>query len=165
MLTLEFPNISHRQEWEKITKNWIWEKAPWKLFFWDNYNDFLEEIVKDTTNNSKWVNSHLYFLIENQFIIWSVQIRHHINHPLLSSIGGHIWYWIVYKYRWKWYGTKLLHMTLKLLENLPVTDKKVLITCDLDNIGSEKIIQKNWWVFDGIWEFEWKKSKRYFINR
>jgi hypothetical protein len=29
------------------------------------------------------VNSHLYFLIENQDILWAIHIRHHINHPNL----------------------------------------------------------------------------------
>lgn len=152
MLKLEFPNQNHKKSYEILIQEW--EKSeniptsPWKLFAWENFEEFLEIIQEDTINNSNWVNSHLFFLIENQEILWAIHIRHHINHPNLIEKWGHIWYGIAPKFRQKWYATKMLELWL--IEAKKLWIQKALLTCDIDNIWSNKVILKNGWVFERV---------------
>ncbi len=84
--------------------------------------------------------------------------------PHLEREGGHIGYDVPPSERMKGYGTILLkHVLLKAKE---MGIKKVLITCDADNIGSAKIIENN----GGIYENEsistesGKPVSRYWIS-
>jgi hypothetical protein len=43
--------------------------SPGKLFAGDNFEHFLEIVEKDTTANPDGVNSHLFFLVENERIL------------------------------------------------------------------------------------------------
>lgn len=163
MLKLEFPGKNHKLVYEKLLKEW-WEfektpTSPWKLFVWNNFEEFLNIIIKDLTNNENWVNSHLFFLVDDEIkddIIWAIQIRHHINHPNLVEKWWHIWYWIAPKFRWKWYASIMLKLWL--IEAKKLWIKDVLLTCDIKNIPSNKVIQKNWWIFE-------RKTKDWEANR
>ena len=149
-LKLEFPNKRHKKMWEKLLEEWSDKEkiptSPWRLFVWENYGIFLNTIENDIKNNQNWVNSHLFFLVNTNEILWSIQIRHHINHPNLIENWWHIWYWIAPKHRKKWYATKMLELWL--LEAKKLWLKKVLITCYPDNIWSNKAIVNNWGVFE-----------------
>ncbi|NUJ97377.1 GNAT family N-acetyltransferase [Candidatus Gracilibacteria bacterium] len=150
MLRLEFPNISHKDSYERLIKEWgKFEKtpsSPSKLFVGKDFEDFLERVISDITHNEKGVNSHLFFLIDDSEILGGIQIRHHINHPNLIELGGHIGYGIAPKYRKKGYATVMLQLGLEEAKKLGL--KKVLLTCDIGNIGSNKVIQKNGGVFE-----------------
>jgi predicted acetyltransferase len=61
--------------------------------------------------------------------------------PNLEDIGGHIGYRIRPSARRKGYGTRLLAMTLDEARNHGLRD--MLLTCDSDNIGSRRIIERN----------------------
>lgn len=160
-LKLEFPNINHKENYEKLIKDWweienLEEISPWRLFSWNNFEDFLENIINDIDNSELWVNAHLFLLVENNKILWAIQIRHHINHQNLIEKWWHIWYWIAPQYRRKWYATKMLELWL--IEAKKLWLSKVLITCDIDNIGSKKVILKNWWVFERLTS-DWKMNR------
>lgn len=164
MPILQFPNITHKKAYEKLIKEW-WEAekiptSPWRLFAWKDFEDFLSIVKNDISNNENWVNSHLYFLVEWDEILWSIQIRHTINHPNLIEKWWHIWYWVAPKHRRKWYATIMLNLALK--EAKKILLEKVLVTCDVDNIGSNKTILKNWGVFERIAN-DWE-TNRYWID-
>lgn len=150
--------------YEKIIKEWgDSEKiptSPRRFFDWENFEEFYEIIKNDVLNNKNWVNSHLYFLVDGENILWSLQIRHTIDHPNLIEDWWHIWYWIAPKYRKKWYATKMLELWL--IEAKKLLLKKVLITCDTDNIWSIKVIERNWWVFERLTKD--KDKNRYWIE-
>jgi predicted acetyltransferase len=61
--------------------------------------------------------------------------------PDLEDIGGHIGYRIRPGERRKGYGTRLLAMTLDEARKHGLRD--ALLTCDSDNIGSRRIIERN----------------------
>jgi predicted acetyltransferase len=61
--------------------------------------------------------------------------------PDLEDIGGHIGYRIRPSERRKGYGARLLAMTLDEARKHGLRD--VLLTCDSDNIGSRRIIERN----------------------
>ena len=163
-LKLEFPIKKHKQFYYNHIKEW-WNYensiiAPSRLFYWDNFEDFLKAVTDDVINSNQWANAHLFFLIEECEIIWAIQIRHHINHPNLIEEWWHIWYWIAPKFRKKWYATKMLELWL--IETKKLWLEKILITCNIDNIWSSKVILNNWWIFERLTK-NWLK-KRYWID-
>ena len=167
MLKLEFPNKKHKTAYEDMMKEWKQKEhtptSPWMLFKGNNYKEFLEIVTQDTVNSIRWVNSHLFFLTNNDNeILWSIQIRHHINHPRLKVRWWHIGYWIKPSARWKWYATEMLRLWL--LEAKDLSISKVLITCYSDNLASRRVIEKNGWKFEKEIEFEWEKINRYWIK-
>lgn len=159
MLKLQFLNRSHKKSYEDMLKNWVGQKAPDILFTAKDFEDFLVNVNADILWIEWKVPAHLFFLVDDEIkneIIWAVQIRHHINHPNLIEAWWHIWYGISTKFRWKWYASKMLDMAK--LEAKKLGIEKVSITCDISNIASNKVIQKNWWVFEKKVK-EWTKNK------
>lgn len=106
-----------------------------------------EEFVTDLTNSSKginipegWVPCSSYWLVDDSGeVVGVIRIRHRVDSDYLQMIG-HIGYEIKSSRRKKGYGSKLLE--LGLTEARKIGLEKVLITCDEDNIGSIRIIEK-----------------------
>ncbi len=159
-MKLEFPNETHKPAYEKLIEQW--EKvekiptSPYPLFLWNNFEEFLNIIKKNISNSDSPVNSHLFFLCDWGKILWAIEIRHHIDLPDFNEKYWHIWYWIAPEFRKKWYGTKILELWL--IEAKKLWILKVMIGCYIDNIWSNKVIEKNWWVFE-------RKTKDWEANR
>ncbi len=163
-LRLEFPNESHKEMYEKMVLEW-WEMEkipidPERLFTWNNYQEFLDTIIQDITNSDLWVNAHLFFLVNDTEILWALQIRHHINTPNLLENWWHIGYGIAPKHRRKWYATQMLKLWL--LEAKKLWLDKVMISCNIDNVWSRKVIENNSWVFERF-NKDWD-LRRYWID-
>lgn len=90
---------------------------------------------------SGYVPSYEYFLVDDDNFIGKISIRIELT-PRLLNYGGNIGYAISPKYWKKGYGTKLLKLGLEKAREIGLQGK-MLITCDDDNIGSSKIIEKN----------------------
>jgi len=73
-------------------------------------------------------------------IIGESRLRHKLT-SALELEGGHIGYAIRPSFRRQGYGTRILALTLEKAFQFGL--KRVLITCDTDNIGSAHIIEKN----------------------
>ena len=164
-MKLELPELKHKNIYEQLRKEWaIFEDishiSPWALFYWDNFDEFLRETVLYRTNSPTWVNSTLFLLVEDNDIIWAIDIRHNINNPVLMEKWGHIWYWVVPKFRKKWYATKMLELWL--IEAKKMGIEKVLLTCTTENIPSNKVIKSNWGISDRLTN-DWKMN-RYWIS-
>ncbi len=163
-MKLEFPNKSHKEAYWKLIKRW-WEVEkiptdPSALFRWKDFDEFLKLMKEDVYNSAWWVNAHLFFLCDWDKILWAIQIRHHIDHPNLIEKWWHIWYWIAPEFRKKWYGTEILKLWL--IEAKKLWIDKALITCDIDNIWSNKITKKSLWVFER--KTKCWKGNRYWIE-
>ena len=82
-------------------------------------------------------------------IVGRVDIRHKLNEFLLK-FGGHIGYLINPNDRYRGLGTLILNLALEksksLIEDLADYDNQVLVTCNVNNLASQKIIEKN----DGV---------------
>jgi predicted acetyltransferase len=87
-----------------------------------------------------------WLVLDNQTIVGESRLRHTLS-PTLEIEGGHIGYAIRPSQRLKGYGTQILKFTV--LEAARLGLSKVLLTCDADNIGSQKIIRANGGIFDG----------------
>ena len=129
------------------------------LMRYDNYENWLEKIIWNRTQASPdWVTGSVYFAIESDKIIGTIAVRDYLNESLLK-IGGHIGYGIRPSERGKGYGTKMLALALEKCCEAGI--KKILITCDKDNIASAKTVINN----GGVLENEFAEDNGNIIQR
>ncbi|MBQ7867777.1 MAG: GNAT family N-acetyltransferase [Clostridia bacterium] len=106
------------------------------------------------------------WLVEESEFIGEVSIRHGLNDALLRY-GGHIGYW-VRSTRWNsGVGTQMLAMALDYVR-AHFDFERVLITCDDDNIGSARVIEKNGGILENKienhFDDETVLTRRYWIS-
>ncbi len=95
-------------------------------------------------------------------VVGFLQVRHKFS-DYLKKYGGHIGYSVRPSERRKGYAKEMLRMALPFCREI-VLDK-VLITCNYDNIGSEKTILANGGVYEStVTEPNGKKLKRFWIE-
>ena len=125
---------------------------------------------KDNRDRTKlqtgWVPSYDYFLVDENKFLGIIHIRIELTSSLLRY-GGNIGYGINPTYWQQGYGTKILELGLEKAKELGIKDK-ILITCDDDNVGSYKIIEKNGGILENRVENkdcgEQFLTRRYWIN-
>lgn len=110
------------------------------------------------------VPSNVYIAVRltDNRIVGIIDLRHHIEHPILSTWGGHIGYYVRPSERGKGYGKEMLRQNLLKAQKRGM--KKVLITCNDDNIASEKTILANGGIFESAITVEDEVMKRYWIT-
>ena len=81
-------------------------------------------------------------------IVGRVSIRHSLN-EFLERVGGHIGYVVVPKFRRLGYATTILRLSVQIArEKLGIG--RILVTCDDDNIGSIRTIEKNGGILENV---------------
>lgn len=107
-------------------------------------------------------NTFLVGVVDGQ-IVGRLSIRHRLN-DFLERIGGHIGYGIIRNFRRQGYGTEMLKQALPVCSALGI--KKVLITCDIDNFGSRKVIERCGGIFENVTNEPQLKvqKRRYWID-
>jgi predicted acetyltransferase len=82
-----------------------------------------------------------YFLRRpDGILVGTSRLRHRLN-PGLEIEGGHIGYDIRPSERRRGYGTRILALTLEKARERGLA--RVLVTCDDDNVGSARVIERN----------------------
>lgn len=168
MLKLLLPEKSFLSDYKKAIKEYEENKVDTYYFSIPEKYDIFEKFNNyrlGVNLPSNRVPSITYWLIEKEEFIGEVVIRPRLNDTLLKY-GGNIGYGIRYS---KWnqgYGTRMLKLALVEAKKLGMD--RVLITCDEDNYGSEKVIINNGGVLENIIEnmIEGKViyTKRYWIT-
>ena len=82
---------------------------------------------------------------ENGEAIGMVRVRHYLNDKLRDQ-GGHIGYYIRRDKRNKGYGKQVLQQALEQLRK--IGEQRALLTVDMDNIASIKVIEANGGLFE-----------------
>ena len=167
-LTLVIPTLEHKQAAMEFRQEWI-DKEPGERIHgsggfnrYDNYEEWLDMIKKAVSNpTTDWVPATQYFGICNGKIVGMIQIRHYLNDYLLKS-GGHIGYGVRPSERKKGYATKMLALALDECKKLKIG--KVLITCDKNNLGSARTIQKNGGILENEIIDDGEILQRYWID-
>ena len=107
-------------------------------------------------------NTFLVGVVGGQ-IVGRLSIRHHLN-DFLERIGGHIGYGVIKRFRRQRYGTEMLRQALPICSSLGI--HKILITCDIDNLGSQKVIERCGGIFENVTNDSQLKvqKRRYWID-
>jgi predicted acetyltransferase len=101
----------------------------------------VENMAKGHDLPAGFVPMTSYWLtLRGKIIIGESRLRHFLNLELEIE-GGHIGYAIRPALRRRGYGTRILALTLEKAREMGLP--RVLVTCDSDNLGSARIIEKN----------------------
>ena len=140
-------------------------RSPWAIFKNDyhDFDNYLEHLELKTATEGK-VPDSVFFLLDpaRDRLLGAVNIRHYLNDALLQG-GGHIGDGIRPSERRKGYATELVRLALIECKKLGI--RRVLMTCDKDNVGSAKSILRNGGVLEN--EFvneEGNVEQRYWID-
>jgi len=80
-------------------------------------------------------------------IVGRVSIRHDLN-AFLRQEGGHIGYGVRPGFRRRGYATAIMRQSLAVASSIGL--ERVLVTCDDDNVGSAKVIEKCGGVLENV---------------
>jgi predicted acetyltransferase len=90
--------------------------------------------------------------------VGSISLRHHIDHPVLATVGGHIGYAVRPGARRRGFASDALRQVVPLAAARGIP--RLLVTCDLDNVASARTIEAN----GGELEGELRGKRRYWIT-
>lgn len=115
----------------------------------DDYEEWLKFVLDNESESTKHtdVTANVYLGIreEDNNLIGFLNIRHTLN-EYLFNYGGHIGYSVKKEERNKGYAKEMLKFALEECHKIGI--KKVLITCDSENIASAKTIMSCGGVFE-----------------
>ena len=107
--------------------------------------------------------STAYYAFLGDEIVGKVNLRHSLNDRLIN-VGGHIGYGVVTAHRGKGIATEMLRQTLIHCRAMQL--KRVLLTCDEDNLASARVIEANGGIFENFFDPKdgSSRKKRYWIE-
>jgi predicted acetyltransferase len=170
-MELVLPNVKYKESYLEALKEPEAEKSDTRLGKPEeneSFEDFVQRYydqMKGLNLKEGYVPATMFWLIDNGQFVGRVQIRHEVSTEHLLKYGGHIGYYIRQSKRKMGYGRKILELALQ--EAKKMDFEKVLLTCDDNNIGSQKIIEANGGVLENIIEGEKEdnpKKRRYWIK-
>lgn len=110
---------------------------------WEEFPDFINRSIMEISNpdtKKGYVPQTIFWLFEGDTPVGISKMRHYLTEKLRKR-GGHIGYGIIEEKRNKGFGRIILNKTLEEIKKIGVD--KVLITCDLNNDFSRKVIESN----------------------
>lgn len=140
------------------------DHSPWAIFRNDprDFDTYLQQLeVKEATGDLVPDSTFFCLDVDRDQLVGAVNIRHYLNARNCLT-GGHIGDGIRPSERRKGYATAMIGLALEECRKLGLN--KVLMTCDADNIGSEKSILRNGGVFESQVEEDGQPVKRFWIT-
>ena len=95
--------------------------------------------------------------VDGETFLGRITIRHRLT-PHLLEVGGHIGYDVRPSARRRGHATEMLRQTLAIAYQMRIDP--ALITCDVDNIGSRTVIERN----GGVLEDERAGKLRFWVR-
>jgi predicted acetyltransferase len=128
------------------------------------YLEVLDERERGLNLPPGHVPSSFLFAFDGERIVGRVSIRHRLN-DVLDRVGGHIGYTVVPEFRRRGCATAMLRLAVQFARDTCGLER-ALVTCDDDNIGSIKAIEKNGGVLEEIVDDPGmnKPKRRYWID-
>ena len=127
------------------------DRVPFVLDFpHDDFPAFLERLASASRGEdlpAGFVPHSTFWLVrDGETVVAVSNLRHTLNDRLRIE-GGHIGYGVRPSERRKGYATELLRRTLVRAAERGIS--RALVTCDRENIGSVRAIERNGGVLDG----------------
>lgn len=146
-MKIEKISLKHKEQIMEMCKEYNLNNEDYNgAFFIKNIIDY-EEKIKELDNasngildNPAFVPYTCYVFIIEDKIVGVGSVRHYLN-EYLEKFGGHIGYSIRPTERKKGYGSKALELLINQAKKMNI--EKILITCNINNIGSKKVIENN----------------------
>ena len=163
---LVVPDVKYKVEYLKAVIEDMDNKAITRLpkpKEGQSFENFVAEQAEIQPREKSRVPATTLWLIDEGVFIGRLSVRHELNDNL-RKVGGHVGYWIRPTKRRMGYGKKILKMGLEKIKSLGI--KNVLITCDIDNLPSRKIIESHGGKLQDTIEHskEHPKLHRFWIN-
>lgn len=167
-MELYSPSIEYRDAFLKMARDY--QRSGEDRYQIENIEDpdVFHQYVSVKWNESQGIDlkpgrvpSSTFWMMEEDTIYGVSRLRHVLTESLLLE-AGHIGYDIPPSHRRKGYGTQLLGLTLGKARVMGL--ERVLVTCDSDNIGSQRIIINNGGVLENEMEHDGKIVCRYWID-
>ena len=107
-------------------------------------------------------NMYLAVRISDNRIVGIIDLRHHIDHPILGTWGGHCGYSVRPSERGRGYAKEMLRLNIENARKMGI--KRLLVTCSDKNIASEKTIIANGGIYENSIPVGDCIMKRYWIS-
>ena len=137
------PDIKYQKSFEnyvlsyrKINDEHYFSKYKEALVDFQNYLAVLYNYSQGIELPRGIVAYSTFWLIDKEEVVGVVRIRHKV-----VKYGGHIGYDISPEHRKKGYGNFILKLALEKAKEIGL--KEVILTCNINNIASRKIIEQN----------------------
>lgn len=122
--------------YKKINDEHYFNKYKEALESFQDYLNYLYNCFQGSGLPQGEVPISTFWLIDNKEVVGVVRIRHQE-----VDYAGHIGYDISPDYRNRGYGLQILKLALK--KAIKIGIEEVILTCNIDNKASKKIIEKN----------------------
>lgn len=109
-----------------------------------------------------WVPNTIRWIIVDQKIVGSVQLRHHLN-AHLEKVSGHIGYNVIPNYRGRGIAKAAVHTMLPCADQHHINP--VIMTCGIHNYASQKVITACGGTYVNTITHEHRVLHRYHIQR
>lgn len=134
-------------------------------FDFKSYIELLAQQERGENLRPGYVPHTVLFGFSGGRIIGRAGFRHYLK-EFLEKVGGHIGYGVLPDSRLRGFATSMLRQTLPYAREMGLT--KVLVTCDDDNVGSYKVIEKCGGTLENVIEVasdgQVLKKRRYWID-
>ncbi|MDL4813500.1 GNAT family N-acetyltransferase [Actinomadura opuntiae] len=114
------------------------------------------EPLPETPRPDGFVPSTTFWLVDGPEFLGRIQLRHRLT-EWLRDVGGHIGYDVRKSARRRGHASRMLRETLQYAHGLGIDP--ALVTCDVDNLGSRKVIE----ACGGVLEDVRAGKRRYWI--
>jgi len=148
----EMENEADRNAWVYLGE------AGYNSYFQMTFQEYVNALLlRETQEPPGFVRDSVYWAVNSGQIIGRISLRHSLN-DFLASAGGHIGYIVRPSWRGKGVASEMLRQILR-------TDRarsigKLLLTCDDENLASEKTILNNGGVLESVIEVGAGKTKK-----
>lgn len=122
--------------YKKIDDEYYYDKYKKALEAFEEYLNELDKLQRGEELPDDSVQTSNFWLIAEGKVVGVVRVRH-----IEMDTAGHIGYDISPDYRNKGYGNQILKLALKKASDLGI--KEAIVTCNIENAASKKIIEKN----------------------
>lgn len=102
-----------------------------------------------------------WWIVDGDRYIGSIDLRHRLN-DYLAEVGGHIGFGIRPSARRRGYASWALAAVLPHAREMGLT--QLLITCDAENLGSARAVERNGGVLETVVETREGMKRRYWVD-